>query len=53
MGVYIKGMEIPECCGYCPFEYKNYCMAKHLTDRVIRLKIITHCVYEKYREARI
>lgn len=28
MGVYIKGMEIPECCGYCPFEYKNYCMAK-------------------------
>ena len=28
MGVYIKGMEMPECCGYCPFEYKNYCMAK-------------------------
>ena len=28
MGVYIKDMEMPECCGYCPFEYKNYCMAK-------------------------
>lgn len=19
---------MPKCCGYCPFEYKNYCMAK-------------------------
>lgn len=28
MGIYIKGMEMPECCGYCPFEYKNYCMVK-------------------------
>lgn len=28
MGVYIKGMEIPKCCGYCPIEYKNYCMIK-------------------------
>lgn len=28
MSILIKGMEMPECCGYCPFEYKNYCMAK-------------------------
>lgn len=28
MGIYIKHMEMPECCGYCPFVYKNYCMAK-------------------------
>ena len=28
MGVYIKGVNLPKCCGYCPFEYKNYCMAK-------------------------
>lgn len=28
MSVLIKGMEMPECCGYCPFEYKNYCLAK-------------------------
>lgn len=28
MGIYIRGMEMPECCGYCPFEHKKYCMAK-------------------------
>jgi hypothetical protein len=28
MSILIKVMEMPECCGYCPFEYKNYCMAK-------------------------
>ena len=28
MSVLIRGMEMPECCGYCPFEYKNYCVAK-------------------------
>jgi hypothetical protein len=28
MSILIKGMEMPECCGYCPFEHKNYCMAK-------------------------
>ncbi len=28
MGIYIKDMEMPECCGYCPIEYKNYCMVK-------------------------
>lgn len=28
MSVLVKGMEMPECCDYCPFEYKNYCMAK-------------------------
>lgn len=28
MSILIKGMEMPQCCGYCPFEYKKYCMAK-------------------------
>lgn len=28
MSILIKGMEMPTCCGYCPFEYKKYCMAK-------------------------
>lgn len=29
MGVYIKGMEMPECCGCCPIEYENYCMENY------------------------
>ena len=28
MSVLIRGMEMPKCCGYCPLEYKNYCMVK-------------------------
>ena len=27
-GVYIKGMEMPFCCGECPFEHGTYCMVK-------------------------
>lgn len=45
MSILIKGMEMPECCGYCPFEYKNYCMAKpslmvESTDRHPRCPLI-------------
>lgn len=28
MGVYIKGMEMPESCAYCRFEGGGYCFAE-------------------------